>query len=154
MEPSQDLFDCRMCGQCCYGEGGIIVSSRDLDRLGRLLGLEAEEVRRRYCQPSGGKTALQCDTQGYCIFFTPGAGCQVHSHKPDICAAWPFFRGNLEDEASLEMAKDFCPGIGRDIGHAEFIRQGLAYLIENDLLRPEDPEAPNALRLDPAKFRG
>lgn len=27
------VFDCQMCGQCCEGEGGIVLSPKDLKRL-------------------------------------------------------------------------------------------------------------------------
>jgi len=153
MEPSPNVFTCQMCGECCLGQGGIVVTGRDVARLSHCLDMSRQAFQERYCQPSGnGKIALCCNDLGYCIFFQPEAGCSVHTHKPDICSAWPFFRGNLEDAASLEMAKEFCPGIGRHVGHREFVRQGLAYLREKDLLRTNDPEAPNALCIDSSRL--
>ena len=34
------VFDCQMCGQCCEGEGGIVLSPKDLKRLYEGLNLE------------------------------------------------------------------------------------------------------------------
>ena len=31
------VFDCQMCGQCCEGEGGIVLSPKDLKRLSLML---------------------------------------------------------------------------------------------------------------------
>ena len=76
-----------------------------------------------------------------------GQGCGVHEGKPAICRAWPFFRGNIEDPASLALAKDFCPGIAPEVRHAEFARQGLAYLREEGLLAHDPSCEANALIL-------
>ena len=82
----------------------------------------------------GGKLQIRTATDGYCIFFKHGVGCSVHAGKPDICRAWPFFRGNLEDPESLFMAKEFCPGISKKITHASFARAGYAYLANAGLV--------------------
>lgn len=70
-----------------------------------------EAVADSYCERIGGKLKIRCGEDGYCVFFRQGSGCGVHEGKPSICRAWPFFRGNIEDPASLAMAKEFCPGI-------------------------------------------
>ncbi|GAB6887142.1 hypothetical protein JCM13304A_06400 [Desulfothermus okinawensis JCM 13304] len=67
--------------------------------------------------------------------------------KPDICLAWPFFKGNLEDEYSFFLAKEYCPGISRDVSFEEFRKYGLKFLREHDLLK-KDKDAPNALKID------
>ena len=36
------VFDCQMCGQCCEGEGGIVLSPKDLKRLYEGLNLEKQ----------------------------------------------------------------------------------------------------------------
>jgi hypothetical protein len=143
---SQEAFQCQMCGRCCQGEGGIVVSARDRARLCRLLDLSPEELHRRYTEPRNGQTYLTTNNRGFCIFFQPERGCAVHSHKPDICRAWPFFLGNLKDALSWRMAQDDCPGINRDIEHAEFVRQGLEYLRRHGL--SGDPDGPHSLQID------
>ncbi|MBG0777622.1 MAG: YkgJ family cysteine cluster protein [Desulfovibrionaceae bacterium] len=139
-----------MCGHCCLGEGGIVMSPLDRARLAAHLGLAPEDFLARYARRSDGKTYLRTGEDGYCVFFREG--CSVHRAKPDICRAWPFFRGNLVDEASWEMAQDFCPGINPAAGHAEFVRQGLACLRAEGVLERAaggGDECAAALRIPP-----
>lgn len=142
------VFACRMCGHCCTGRGGIIVGPRDLERLAKYLNLAPDTVLERYCERMGGKWQVRSGEDGVCIFFREGTGCTVHEGKPAICRAWPFFRGNLEDPLSWDLAKDFCPGISTRASHADFAAQGLRYLRENDLLAHDPQCEANALILN------
>lgn len=137
MGENRDVFECRKCGICCEGRGGIILSPRDLTRLAAFLGEDEQTVVALYAEKSNGKLKIRCGDDGNCFFFRSGTGCSVHEGKPDICRAWPFFRGNLEDPASLAMAKEFCPGIDADCSFEDFVRAGLAYL-QAENLRGED----------------
>lgn len=141
------VFDCRMCGHCCEGVGGIVVSPTDLTRLAAHMGLAPEAVIEGYCYYAGGKLKIRSGADGYCVFFQQGKGCGVHEGKPAICRAWPFFRGNIEDPASLAMAKKFCPGISLEASHAAFERQGRQYLREHGLLASDCNCEANALIL-------
>lgn len=141
-------FDCKMCGHCCLGEGGIVVSPRDLVRIAAHLELTPEQFAERHGVWKHGKLFIKVGEDGYCTFFVMGKGCGVHVAKPDICRAWPYFRGNVVDADSLELAKDFCPGIRTDVPHAEFARQGRAYLKENGLLAKDPASEARALILD------
>ncbi len=146
MSDPKKAFECQMCGHCCYGEGGIVVSKRDQKRLSLYLNLPLQTFRDKFTALSDSQFVLKTAENGYCVFFHPNKGCSVHSHKPDICQAWPFFRGNLMDEMSWQMAQEYCPGINPDVGHKEFVRQGLIYLKENNLFQDQlDEEAPKAL---------
>ena len=140
-------FDCRMCGHCCEGKGGIVVSSSDLQRLCDFLRMPADAVIAAYGEQAGDKLKIRCGEDGYCIFFRQGKGCIVHEGKPSICKAWPFFRGNIEDPESLALAKDFCPGINPDISHEDFAREGMAYLEKERLLASDTRTEANALIL-------
>lgn len=142
------VFHCQMCGQCCEGKGGIVVSPRDLTRLATHLQLAEKEVAERYGEVLGGKLQVRTGDDGNCIFFRQGQGCSVHPGKPDICRAWPFFRGNLLDAESLAMAKDFCPGIDKNATHADFSKEGKAYLAASGLLAQNPSTDANALILD------
>ena len=141
------VFNCRMCGHCCEGSGGIVVSPTDLARLASHMGLAPQAVAEGYCYHAGSKLKIRSGADGYCIFFKQGKGCGVHEGKPDICRAWPFFRGNIKDPSSLAMAKEFCPGINPEAEHAVFARQGLQYLRENGLLASDRHCEANALIL-------
>lgn len=147
VEHPESVFECRMCGHCCEGRGGIVLSPSDLARLAAFLRLESEEVVARFGEKSNGKLKIRNGEDGYCIFFRQGQGCGVHEGKPAICRAWPFFRGNIEDPASLAMAKAFCPGIAAGAEHAVFALQGRAYLREHNLLARDPSCEANALIL-------
>ncbi len=139
-------FDCKRCGHCCHGEGGIIMTPKDRQRLADHLGLPVEKMVEKYSETVNGKIRLQSREDGYCVFFNDG--CGVHPGRPDICRAWPFFRGNLIDEMSWEMIQDYCPGINKEAGHKQFVIQGKEY-IRAEGLRQHDPDvAPNALITD------
>lgn len=140
-------FDCRMCGHCCEGKGGIVVSPSDLQRLCDFLRMPADAVIAAYGEQAGDKLKIRCGEDGYCIFFRQGKGCIVHEGKPSICKAWPFFRGNIEDPESLALAKDFCPGINPDISHEDFAREGMTYLEKERLLASDTRTEANALIL-------
>ncbi|MDR0466583.1 MAG: YkgJ family cysteine cluster protein [Deltaproteobacteria bacterium] len=123
-------FDCRMCGECCRGKGGIVIGPRDLPRLCGHLHTDELGFVALYGHRQDGKIKLRTGPDNYCVFFLPGSGCSVHAHKPDVCRAWPFFRGNMTDKGSFAMAKEFCPGINPMIGHDAFVQAGLLHLKE------------------------
>jgi hypothetical protein len=139
-------FSCQMCGHCCQGTGGIVVSPKEQERLCRFLHIDLATFRKKYTDLTSSKRIIKSDTTGYCVFFRKGKGCSVHAAKPDVCRAWPFFRGNLLDPISWELAQDYCPGISRDVSHAEFVRQGLIYLNDHGLTHDQDLDA-NALKV-------
>ncbi len=140
------VFDCKMCGHCCEGKGGIILAPRDLTRIAAFMGCSEDEFARDYAEKRNGKLVIRTGPDGYCVFFRQGVGCGVHAGKPDVCRAWPFFRGNLVDEVSLDLARDYCPGIGR-VGFAEFREEGLAYLRGQGLYAEDTESSPNALKV-------
>ena len=41
-------FKCKMCGHCCLGEGGIILTSKDQIRLAEHLGISVDELIKKY----------------------------------------------------------------------------------------------------------
>lgn len=141
-------FECRMCGRCCEGRGGIVLSSKDRSRLCEALGLDEDELAARHAERVNGKWRLRCGDDGFCVFFVAGQGCSVHEHKPDVCRAWPFFRGNILDAESHFLAGQFCPGVNSDVDHAEFARQGREYLSRNGLAASDRASEANALILD------
>lgn len=140
-------FDCKRCGHCCHGEGGIVMTDKDRQRLAAHLGLDVPAMLDKYAERAGEKYRLRSGADGYCVFFVEGKGCGVHPGRPDICRAWPYFRGNLVDEASWQMIQTDCPGVNRDAGHENFVDEGLRYRQEHDLEHETGPETPHALTL-------
>lgn len=139
------VFECHKCGHCCEGRGGIVLSPKDLARLAEFLQITPEDAANSYGEVVNGKLRLQAGEDGNCIFLSPGNGCAVHEGKPDICRAWPFFRGNLEDPASLAMAKDFCPGINPDISFQNFVKEGIKQLVAEGLPASDAAHEANSL---------
>lgn len=142
-----ESFDCRRCGQCCRGSGGIVTSAGDLRRLCLHLDLSAKAFEETWGERRGGKLHIRAGENDLCVFFKEGHGCAVHEAKPDICRAWPYFRGNLLDEGSLELSKEFCPGIPASLSHADFVRQGMACLAREGLIGSAGPDEANALQV-------
>lgn len=146
MSEASCAFTCRRCGHCCQGEGGIVLTHRDQERLSAHLGMSVERLLAEMAETRGGKVTLRSGEDAYCLFFKDG--CSIHQARPDICRAWPFFKGNLEDDASWEMIQDYCPGVNPEASHEEFARQGLAYLKEHGLVKKRADDAPEALTLE------
>jgi Fe-S-cluster containining protein len=143
-----EAFECKRCGHCCEGTGGIVLTAKDRERLAAHLDLEMAEMLERYAERVGGKYRLRVGEDGFCVFFRAGHGCGVHPGRPDICRAWPFFRGNLVDKTSWEMIQSDCPGVEAKAGHEAFVAEGLAYIRKHGLAHEPGPETPHALVID------
>lgn len=144
---SEAAFDCRLCGHCCKGTGGIVVSEKDLRRLCAFLDCTDQVFEAQYGHRRNGKLFIRSRADEYCIFFKEKAGCGVHVAKPDICRAWPYFRGNLVDSESLELAKEYCPGIAQGQSHDDFVEEGLAYLLREALVGKRGRDEAGALQV-------
>lgn len=141
--PTVTAFVCQRCGHCCQGVGGIVMSAADIDRLAGHVKLDHETFLARYAEFVGGRQRLVTGDDDYCIFYAQG--CSVHPARPDVCRAWPYFRGNIIDADSHAMAAEDCPGINMQAPHAEFARQGRDYLTSRGLCRPRGADVPEAL---------
>ncbi len=132
-KPMTTTFHCQQCGQCCEGTGGIVLGQTDRTKLCAHLGLDEATFLARYAKKHNNKYHIRCGADGRCVFFCTQKGCLVHEHKPRVCEAWPFFRGNLVDETSFTLAKGYCPGIQDAAEHAAFVAEGTRYLTANNL---------------------
>ena len=145
---SKAAFDCTRCGHCCEGTGGIVLTAKDRVRLAAHLGLAVADMLAEFAERAEKKLRLRAGADGFCVFFRQGQGCGVHPGRPDICRAWPYFRGNLVDAMSWEMIQADCPGVVAASGHAVFVREGVDYLRTHGLIHKPGPETPRALVLD------
>jgi Fe-S-cluster containining protein len=116
-------FQCRMCGECCYGEGGILVEGEEIERISRFLGITASDFLSGYCEERHARTYIKTGPDGFCIFFDREKGCLIHPVKPGPCELWPFYPAIVEDEENWELAKDACPGINPDCSFEEFVKE-------------------------------
>lgn len=126
------VFNCQQCGWCCRGEGGIALDDRRIELLAAFLNLPVERMLDRFCHRRNGRWYVAIGRDGYCLFYDPAIpGCGVHPVKPEICDLWPYFPGNVENREGFEVAKNNCPGIGREVTHEAFVaharRQGPAF---------------------------
>ena len=117
-------FSCKMCGDCCYGEGGITVNHRERLRIASYLGMTHEDFIGDFCMERNGAVSIRSGGDGFCLFFEKGKGCKIQSVKPRRCLDWPFYRALIEDRQAWSEAMDACPGINRTCTHEEFVKQG------------------------------
>jgi len=118
-------FECKMCGECCYGEG-ISLNGNEISRISQFLGITENDFKRAYCIKRKGRYELKTSDSHYCIFLKKQEKhkiCKIHPVKPDICKLWPFFPAIISDEEEWKMVKDFCPGINPDCSFEDFIKQ-------------------------------
>ena len=62
-------FDCKMCGECCYGEGGIFMEEDEQKRIAEYMGLEFEDFLAQYTVKRHGRTYAAVGPDNFCIFF-------------------------------------------------------------------------------------
>ena len=116
-------FECRLCGTCCYGTGGITLEKGEIERISDFIGISSENFISDYCVEKYNKISITTGVDGYCIFFNHKKACLIHEVKPSVCSRWPFYQANINDRDTWDMAKYACPGINRDCTFEEFIEQ-------------------------------
>jgi len=116
-------FECKMCGTCCQGEGGIFLEEKEITRIAGFLGLTPKAFLSLYCEIRNARPSVKTGPDGYCTFFDKEKMCLVHPVKPGTCARWPFYPALLREEENWEMAKDACPGLNPDATYQDFLRQ-------------------------------
>ncbi len=110
------IFECKMCGECCNGFGGTVVTETDIQNISEYIGTDPRHFVDDYCQMSGDKTVLAQGENGYCIFWD--GLCTIHPVKPRMCRAWPFIQSVLVDVSNWHIMAGFCPGMRTDVSEA------------------------------------
>jgi Fe-S-cluster containining protein len=116
-------FQCHMCGDCCYGEGGISLGEEEIQRISTFLVVTQEDFLSQFCEQRQGRICIKTGTDDFCIFYHKEKHCQIHPVKPGRCSLWPFYSAIVQDKENWEMAKDACPGINPECSFEEFVRQ-------------------------------
>jgi Fe-S-cluster containining protein len=116
-------FDCKMCGDCCYGEGGIFLEEEEKERISRFLGIHTPDFLARFCEERNGRTYVTTGEDNFCIFYVKGSGCRIHPVKPARCALWPYYPANVNDKETWEAAKWACRGLSRECSFEDFVRE-------------------------------
>jgi len=112
-----------MCGDCCYGKGGIFMNEEEQKRIAVFLKISADDFLSRFCEERNGRIYAKTGEDNFCIFYQRGKGCAIHPVKPARCSLWPYYSANVNDEETYEMAKLACRGINRECSFEEFVRQ-------------------------------
>jgi Fe-S-cluster containining protein len=108
---SDDLFQCRTCGDCCTGYGGTYVTEKDIENISAFINVDKNSFIETYCRMSGGKPLIASGPGGKCVFFDPDKQCTIHPVKPKMCRAWPFIENLLKEPGNWEVMAQACPGI-------------------------------------------
>jgi Fe-S-cluster containining protein len=116
-------FECKQCGSCCYGEGGVPVERGEIERIALFLALTPDAFIQMYCREKHGRVYVASAADGFCVFYDQGKQCRIHPVKPRPCSLWPFYPALLREKENWEMARDACPGINRNCSFEEFVRQ-------------------------------
>ncbi len=116
-------FDCKMCGECCHGIGGIFMKRHEQKRIAAHLGLELTAFLAEYTETRNGKVYAGVGGDNYCIFFKKEKACTIHPVKPARCRLWPYFPANVSDPETWDLAKLACPGISRECSFEDFVRE-------------------------------
>ncbi|MDC0718190.1 YkgJ family cysteine cluster protein [Nannocystis bainbridge] len=85
-------FACHRCGNCCRGDGDVVLTADDVTRLAAHAGLEEAAYLARYTvRREDGATCLidQGDALRSCVYLTPENTCEVHALKPTQCVGFP-----------------------------------------------------------------
>ena len=107
------IFDCKMCGDCCRGYGGTVVSQVDIERIAAYIGENPDRFLADYCQMSGAKPVLAQGKKGYCVFWD--GSCRIYPVKPRMCRQWPYIRQVLVDIGNWDIMAASCPGMRTDV---------------------------------------
>jgi len=126
---AKSVFNCRRCGECCRGEGGIYIRPEEVAGPARLLDLSEKAFIAEYTEPRYGQLALKTNEEGFCLMQDPKTGaCRIHAYKPPMCRDWPFFYGILGNRDGFEAAKQACPGIAAEASWEEFVQYHRRYI--------------------------
>ena len=113
---SDDLFECKQCGDCCKGYGGTFVTWEDIRRIAAFIDEDPDRFVKKYCQMSGTRPVLAQAENGYCVFWDKL--CRIHPVKPRMCRQWPFILSVLIDLENWRIMAKSCSGIRTDISDA------------------------------------
>ena len=111
-------FSCQTgCGKCCDEPGGIVYLSRhDARRISASLSMPVEDWLARDCEQTlDGRYILKSrQSDGICIYLSEQKTCNIYLHRPQQCAAFPWWAENLATERAWNQTKLECPGLTAD----------------------------------------
>jgi Fe-S-cluster containining protein len=116
------VFECKQCGECCYGEGGILLQPEETEKIADFLGLTCASFIALHCEERHDRLYIRSASNGYCAFFDRDRQCLIHPVKPGPCSLWPFYPALLKDRSTWDEAKEACPGINPEASFEDFVK--------------------------------
>lgn len=111
-DSSQAAFHCERCGNCCRGDGVVILLPDDVERIAAFLGLKRKEFLAQYTHRVSGirhPCLLDKDDEAISCIFLEEGGCAVNDVKPHQCATFP-------SVWSRDDALEFCASLKKTYG--------------------------------------
>ncbi len=120
-------FRCTACGNCCRHEGSVYFSAQDLENICHYLQKEPKALEGKLIQRRSNGLYVH-DSSGPCILLDPKTKrCTVYPVRPFQCRSFPFWPSIFSSKASLEEAKQDCPGMrsqtAPSLQHAELAQK-------------------------------
>ncbi len=110
-----DIFECKLCGDCCKGFGGTYVTQQDIRNISNYIQCDEDKFTEKYCDKSGSRFVLTLGPNGCCIFFDSTKQCTIHPVKPYMCRAWPFLKTIIKNPENWNAMSNSCKGMKKDI---------------------------------------
>ncbi len=110
-------IDCTQCGNCCKALFPV-VTSQDMRRMARHLGISDEFMGRYATKNAEGKTMLKNKP---CIFLDSNR-CRIYDIRPRVCRYFPDIRRDLTDRTfQLLYTARICPIVFNALENAKRI---------------------------------
>ena len=96
-------FKCQQCGRCCKNVDGLDVTTDDIKRFKKILGVNKSyyEIQTKiWWNEIIGRLEIDGNENGSCIFLRKIRGqnkytCKIHGCKPDMCRKFPINKEQL-----------------------------------------------------------
>lgn len=107
-------FTCTQCGDCCTGAPGYVwFTEEEGKKIADFVGVSIGEFHITHTKLVGGRKSLREFANGDCTFFDGATRrCKIYPVRPAQCQTWPFWKSNLENEATWNEVVQVCPGAG------------------------------------------
>ena len=103
-------FSCTQCGDCCrHDEGYVWVNQKEISAISAHLGLDEDEMRKRYVRRVGRRFSLIEKPNLDCIFWDNG--CTIYPVRPRQCRTYPFWPEVVESPETWAEESACCPGV-------------------------------------------
>ncbi len=119
---AKDIFECRLCGECCKGFGGTYVTDQDIIKIASFINADPETFVETHCDMSGSRPVLTLGPNGSCVFFDKEKQCTIHPVKPYMCRAWPYIKTIIKNPENWNAMAGACPGMKKNIPNKDLIR--------------------------------